>query len=81
MLYKFQNDGNKNSKWLLTEVNYKMCQNLITAKTVTQCRSLKARNGIINAYVAMAKVQTTTKCNVMQRIEHTGTKKGSAKTG
>ena len=58
-----------------------MCQNLITAKTVIQCRSLKARNGIINAYVAKAKVQTTTKYNVMQRLEHTGTRKRSAKTG
>ena len=32
-------------------------------------------------HVAKAKVQTTTKCNVMQRLEHTGTKKRSAKTG
>ena len=32
-------------------------------------------------HVAKAKVQTTTKCNVMQRLEHTGIKKRSAKTG
>ena len=39
-------------------------------KAVLQCRILKARKGIINAYDANAKVQTTTKYNVMHRLEH-----------
>ena len=37
-------------------------------KSVLQCRTLKARKGIINAYEAKAKVQTTTRYNVMHRL-------------
>ena len=53
MLHKFQNDLNKNSKWLLTKARYKMrklkvTKNLITAKTVLQCRTLKLWKGIVN---------------------------------
>ena len=69
MLYKFQNVWNENSKWLLTRVRCKMCEwkgtkNLTTAKTV-----LKTRKGIMNGWEAKAKVQTTTKYNVMYRLE------------
>ena len=76
MLYKFQTAWNKNSKWLLTKVRYKMCKwkgtkNLITAKSVLQCRTLKARKAIVNDWEVKAKVQTTTKYNVMYRLEQT----------
>ena len=59
-------------------------QNVSKPNHCKNCNAMQiteGQDGIINAYVAKAKVQTTTKCNVMQRIEHTGTKKGSAKTG
>ena len=42
---------------------------LSTAKTVLQWRTLKARKGIINAYESKAKVQTTSKYNMMRRLE------------
>ena len=82
---KFQNDWNKNSKWMLTEVRYKMCKwkgtkNLITARNVLQCRTLNTRKGIINAYEPKAKVQTTTKIQCDAQAS-TGTKRCSAKTG
>ena len=42
MVYKFQNDWNKNSKWLLTKkARQKICTKE-SAKTVLQCRILKA---------------------------------------
>ena len=44
-------------------------KNLITAKTVLQSRTLKTRKGIVNDWEAKAKVQTTTKYNMMQRLE------------
>ena len=46
-------------------VNKKGTKILITAKTILQCRTLKARRGIINAYTTKAKIQTTTKYNLM----------------
>ena len=59
---------------MLTEVNYKMykqkrTKSLITTETVLQCRILTAREDIINIYEAKAKVQTTTKYNVMHMPE------------
>ena len=42
-------------------------KSLITTETVLQCRTLKAREDIINTYEAKVKVQTTTKYNVMHR--------------
>ena len=44
-------------------------KNLITAKTVLQWRTLKARKGIINAYEAIGKVQITAEYDVMHRLE------------
>ena len=49
MLYKFQNDWKKKkSKWLLTKARYKTCKwketkNLLNAKTILQCRTLKGK--------------------------------------
>ena len=56
------------------EVRYKMwkwkeTKDLITAKTVLQYKTLKTNKGIINAYESKAKVQTTTKYNVMLKLE------------
>ena len=48
---------------------WKGTKNLITAKSVLQCRTLKARKGIVNGLEVKAKVQTTTKYNVMYRLE------------
>ena len=73
MLYKFQNDWNKNSKYLLAKSRYKMCKwketkNLITAKTV-QYRILKAKESNVNDYEKKTKVQTTIDYKVMHRLE------------
>ena len=48
---------------------YKGTRNLITSKTVLQWRTLKARKGTINVYEVKAKGQTTTKYNVVHRLE------------
>ena len=51
------------SKW-------KGTKNLITAKTVLQCRTLKkARKGTVNGYEAKEKLQTTAKYHMMHRLE------------
>ena len=47
----------------------KRTKSLITTETVLQCRILTAREDIINTYEAKAKVQTTTKYNVMHMPE------------
>ena len=44
-------------------------KNVITAKTLLQCRILKARKENVNGYDTKTKVQTTTKYNVMHRLE------------
>ena len=64
-IHVIQNYWNKNSKWLLTKARYKMykwngTKNLITAKTVLQCRIEKTRKGNVNGYKAKANVQINT---------------------
>ena len=49
------------SKW-------KGTKNLITARNVLQCRTLNTRKGITHVYESKAKVQTTTKYNVTDRL-------------
>ena len=59
---------------MTADKDYKMCKikgtkNLITAKTILQCKILKACKGNVNGPEAIAKVQTTTKYNMMHRLE------------
>ena len=57
MLYKFESDWNKNSKWLLDKkyVHGKELESNHCAKNVLQCRILKASKTDVNG----AKVQAT----------------------
>ena len=48
---------------------WKGTKNLITAKTVLQCRTLKSGKGIVNDWEAKVKVQTITKYNAIFRLE------------
>ena len=50
-------------------MNKKEIKKVITAKTLLQCRILKARKENVNGYDTKTKVQTTTKYNVMHRLE------------
>ena len=89
MLCKCQNSWNKNSKWLLKKkAKQKMCtwkgtKNLITktAKTVLQCRILKARKFDVNGLEAKAEVKTTAKHIQFDAWTRADTKRCNAKTG
>ena len=87
MLYKFQNDWNENSKWLLIKkARQKICtwkgtKNLINTPKLLQCRILKASKIDANGQVAKAKVQTTAEYIKFDAWARTGTKRCNAKTG
>ena len=73
MLYKFESDWNKNSKWLLDKkyVHEKELESNHCAKNVLQCRILKASS---KTDVNGAKVQTTAKCiQLMHGLEQVPT--------
>ena len=80
MLYKFQNDWNKNSKWLLTKKARQKIWKKNCVKTVLHCRILKACKTDMNGQEAKAKVQTTAKCIQFDAWARTGTKICNAKT-
>ena len=79
MLYKFESDWNKNSKWLLDKkyVHEKELESNHCAKNVLQCRILKASKTDVNG----AKVQTTAKYIQFDAWARTGTNRCNAKTG
>ena len=85
MLYKFQNDWNKNSKWLLTKkARQKMCtwkgtKNLITVPKL-YCNAEYWRLGIAMWMASSTKVQTTAKYIQFDAWARTDTKRGNAKT-
>ena len=60
----------QNGCWQRSDIKCVNEKELITAKTALQCRTLKARKGMVNGWEAKVKVQTSTKYNMMHKLEH-----------
>ena len=72
---KIQNDCRQ--KW----IDKKYVETKNCAKTVLQCRILKASKSDVNGWDTKAKVQTTSKFIQLDAWTRTGTKRCNAKTG